>query len=169
MSFRERRERAAIVKTEPRAETIRLVYDGKRQARGRALTQPEFTGFAAQFVRPRGVFGGLAGWLMAHMPKRPHEAWLLQLPEVRPGDAILEVGFGPGVTIAQLAKRLVNGRIVGVDPSRVMLRQARRRNARAIACGCVELCTAPASALSFADASFDKAASLNSIAFWDDV
>jgi SAM-dependent methyltransferase len=169
MSFRERRERAAIVKTESRAETIRLVYDGKSQARGKALTQRDFTGFAAQFVRPRGVFGALAGWLMAHMPKRPHEAWLLQLLEVRPGDAVLEVGFGPGVTIAKLAKRLVDGRIAGIDPSPVMLRQARRRNARAIASGCVELCTAPASALSFADASFDKAASLNSIAFWDDV
>jgi SAM-dependent methyltransferase len=50
-----------------------------------------------------------------------------------------------------------------------MLRQARRRNARAIASGGVDLRGAPASALPFADASFDKAASLNSIMFWDDV
>jgi SAM-dependent methyltransferase len=170
MSFREPRESAAIVKTEPRAETIRLVHDGKGRAHGTVtLAQREFTGFAVQFARPRGLFGALAGWLMAHMPKRPHEAWLLQLLELRPDDAILEVGVGPGVTIAELAKRLVDGHIAGVDPSPVMLRQARRRNARAIAAGCVELCAAPASALSFADASFDKAASLNSIAFWGDV
>jgi len=133
------------------------------------LAQREFTGFAAQFARPRGLFGAFAGWLMAHMPKRPHEAWLLELLEVRRGDAILEVGFGPGVTIAQVAKRLTNGRISGVDPSPVMLRQAWRRNARAIASGHVDLRAAPASALPFADASFDKVASLNSIAFWDDV
>jgi SAM-dependent methyltransferase len=168
MSFREPRESAAIVKTEPRAETIRLVQDGKGRAHV-TLAQREFTGFAVQFARPRGLFGALAGWLMAHMPKRPHEAWLLQLLELRPGDAILEVGVGPGVTIVELAKRLVDGRIAGVDPSPVMLRQARRRNARAIAAGCVELCAEPASALSFADASFDKAALLNSIAFWGDV
>jgi ubiquinone/menaquinone biosynthesis C-methylase UbiE len=133
------------------------------------LAQREFTGFGAQFARPRGFFGALAGWLMAHMPKREHEEWLLQLLEVRQGDAIVEVGFGPGVTIARLAERFTDGRIAGVDPSPVMLRQARRRNARAIASGGVELRGAPASALPFADASFDKAASLNSIVFWDDV
>jgi SAM-dependent methyltransferase len=167
MSFREWREpgKAAL-----RTETIRLVHDGRSRVDGTViLAQREFTGFAAQFARPRGLLGALAGWLMANMPKRPHEAWLLQLLEVRPGDAILEVGFGPGVTIGQLAKRLVDGHIAGVDPSTVMLRQARRRNARAIASGSVELRTTPASALPFADASFDKAASLNSIAFWDDV
>ena len=81
----------------------------------------------------------------------------------------MEVGFGPGTTIAQLAERLADGRIVGVDPSPVMLRQARRRNARAIASGRVELRAVPASALPCADASFDRAASLNSIVFWDDV
>ena len=133
------------------------------------LVQREFTGFAAQFARPHGLLGALAGWLMAHMPKRPHEAWLLELLEVRPGDAILEVGFGPGVTIAQLAERLADGRFSGVDPSPVMFRRARRRNARAIASGRVDLRAASASALPFADASFDKAASLNSIVFWDDV
>src|SRR5215813_9679142 len=89
------------------------------------LAQREFTGFAAQFARPRGPLGALAGWLMAHMPKREHEAWLLQLLEVWPGDAIVEVGFGSGVMIAQLAERLADGRIAGVDPSPVMLRQAR--------------------------------------------
>jgi hypothetical protein len=36
---------------------------------------------------------------MAHMPKRPHEAWLLELLEVRPGDAILEVGFGSTLVV----------------------------------------------------------------------
>jgi SAM-dependent methyltransferase len=170
MSFREGQERAAVVKTGPRGEIIRLVHDGKGRAHGTVtLAQREFTGFAAQFVRPRGLLGALAGRLMAHMPKRPHERWLLQLLDARPGDAILEVGVGPGVTIAKLAKHLVNGRIAGVDPSPVMLRQARRRNERAIASGRVELCNAPANALSFADASFDKAASLNSIAFWADV
>src|SRR5215471_3804482 len=120
MSFRERPERAAIVKTESKAGTIRLVYDRTRRAYGTVpLAQREFTGLAAQFARPHGLLGALAGGLMAHMPKRPHEALLLQLLEVRPHDAILEVGVGPGVTIAQLAKRLVDGRIAGVDPSSV--------------------------------------------------
>jgi SAM-dependent methyltransferase len=170
MAFRERRERAALVKTELRIGTIRLVHDSERRVHGTStLAQREFTGFAAQFARPRGLLGALAGWQMAHMPKRLHEELLLQLLEIRSGDAILEVGVGPGMTIAKLAKRLVDGRIAGVDPSPVMLRQARRRNARAIASGCVELYAAPASALSFADASFDKAASLNSIVFWNDV
>jgi len=170
MSFRERPECAAVVKTESKAGTIRLAYDGTRRAYGTVtLAQREFTGLAAQFARPHGLLGAFAGELMAHMPKRPHEALLLQLLEPRPGDAILEVGIGPGVTIAQLTKRLSDGRVAGVDPSPVMLRQAQRRNARAIASGCVELRTAPASALPFADASFDKVASLNSIAFWGDV
>src|SRR5262249_9035365 len=97
------------------------------------------------------------------------EAWLLELLDARPCDAIIEVGFGPGVTIAQLAERLADGSIAGVDPSPVMLRQARRRNAHAIASRRVGLRAPSASALPFAEASFDKAASLNSIVFWDDV
>jgi ubiquinone/menaquinone biosynthesis C-methylase UbiE len=48
---------------------------------------------------------------------------------------VLEIGFGPGYAVAQIASRLTSGEIVGIDHSEVMLKQAQRRNAGAIRLG----------------------------------
>jgi SAM-dependent methyltransferase len=58
------------------------------------------------------------------------------------------------------------GLVAGIDPSVVMLRQARRRNHSAIKVGRVELRRASASDLPFPDQSFDKACAVHSIYFW---
>ncbi len=82
-------------------------------------------------------------------------------------DAVLEIGFGPGVGIEMLARKLAGGRVAGIDPSTAMLRAAERRNRAAIRAGRVELRLAAAHALPFDDASFDCAFAVNSMQFWD--
>jgi ubiquinone/menaquinone biosynthesis C-methylase UbiE len=79
---------------------------------------------------------------------------------------VVEVGFGPGVAIAEVAGRADH--VAGVDASGAMLSLARRRNAAAIARGRVDLRLGDAAALPFADAAFDRAFAINSTPFWGD-
>ena len=87
--------------------------------------------------------------------------------DVAPGDRVLDVGCGPGLAVAYAAGAR-GARAVGVDASKVMVRQARRRNRRAIRQGRVEIHRADAARLPFPDASFTAAGSLNSLQFWPD-
>jgi ubiquinone/menaquinone biosynthesis C-methylase UbiE len=86
--------------------------------------------------------------------------------EVQPDGRVLEIGFGPGVSLAYLAQQAQQ--VIGVDVSGVMVQQARKRNAQAIAAGRVELHQASAERLPLAAASYDKVLSINSIQIWPD-
>lgn len=121
--------------------------------------------FMRQFSNPQGMLGAVAGWLMA----RKNGPLASEVAELVAPDAearVLEVGFGPGLVVAELAARMPRGRVAGVDLSEVMLRQARRRNRHAVRAGQVDLRHACATALPFPDESFDAACSVNSLAFW---
>src|SRR2546421_5357703 len=92
-----------------------------------------------QAHRPRGVAGRVTAWEMACRPSnRQRSAWAVSLLEVRPTDRVLEIGFGPGVAVAQLV-RAGAGHVSGIDHSEVMLRQAAKRNEAAIRAGQVTL------------------------------
>lgn len=120
-----------------------------------------------QYRRPTGIVGQVIGSRMVRQ-HAPENMWSVGLLDVQPTDHVLEVGFGPGVAIAQIAKRASNGLVTGIDYSPAMLTLARRRNARAIKAGRVELCAGDAMTLPFADASFDKALSIHTLYFWPD-
>jgi SAM-dependent methyltransferase len=93
-----------------------------------------------QFGRPSGALGSLAGVVMAtRASNRRRNAWTVDLLEIQPDHQVLEIGFGPGLSIRRAAELATRGRVVGIDHSEVMRRQARRRNRRAVAAGRVEL------------------------------
>ena len=77
------------------------------------------------------TLGGAALGMVALLEKRGHSgSWhvvrsLIDAIEVRPGEAILEVGCGSGVLIRRLARQTGGAnRIVGVDISPYLLREA---------------------------------------------
>ncbi|GAA4910446.1 SAM-dependent methyltransferase [Nonomuraea thailandensis] len=122
-----------------------------------------------QFGHPRGVAGRVVGWVMAHRSSnRRRNLWVADRLGVRPTDRILEVGFGPGVAIAELARRIGDeGHVHGVDHSEVMLRQASRRNAAAIRAGRVTLTRAAVDELPSAlSGPFDVILAVNSLGHW---
>jgi len=85
---------------------------------------------------------------------------------VQPADQILEIGFGPGVAVAELV-RAGAGHVYGIDHSAVMLRQASRRNAAAIRAGRVTLIDASVDQLPDAlGGPFDAILAVNSLGFW---
>ena len=120
-----------------------------------------------QAHRPRGAAGRVTAWEMAHRPSnRQRNCWVVSLLDVRPADRVLEIGFGPGVAIAELA-RAGAGHVYGIDHSDVMLRQASRRNAAAIRAGRVSLIRASVDQLPPAlDGPFDAILAVNSLGFW---
>jgi SAM-dependent methyltransferase len=121
---------------------------------------------ARQFGHPRGLGGRLVGWVMAHRPSNvARSRWAVELLDLAPGERLLEVGCGPGVAIATAARAAT---VVGVDPSPVMISQARRRNRRAVRTGRVTLHCAPVEHLPAFDAPFDKALAVNTVGHWDE-
>ena len=121
----------------------------------------------AQFGQPSGVWGHLAGRIMARTPSNLERIrWTLALLDPRPADRILEIGFGPGIAIERLSKVVPDGLIVGIDHSEVMVRQASRRNAVAIGEGRVALQLGSATMLPTFDEPFDRIFTINSIHFW---
>jgi SAM-dependent methyltransferase len=122
-----------------------------------------------QFGKPSGLLGVLVGLIMRVRPSnRLRGVRTLELLNIRPEDRVLEVGFGPGLAVARAAERATAGKVVGIDHSPLMLRQARRRNAKAIRAGRVELLLGSADALPRFEERFDKILAVNVYMFWDE-
>lgn len=95
----------------------------------------------SQFRLPRGLLGRLAGWVMANRPSnRQRNVWAVDLLTPQPGEFIVEIGCGPGLSLKSVASRVgPAGRVLGIDHSEVMVDAARRRNANSIAQGLVDV------------------------------
>jgi acetyl esterase/lipase/SAM-dependent methyltransferase len=121
----------------------------------------------SQFGHPRGIPGRMAGWVMAHRgSNRRRNRWAVSLLDVQPTDRVLEIGFGPGVAIAELANRAIRGQVYGIDHSEVMLQQASRRNAAAIRAHRVHLVHASVDQLPSFDDPLDAILAVNSVGIW---
>jgi ubiquinone/menaquinone biosynthesis C-methylase UbiE len=135
--------------------------------RSKSLKQRVIGRAVRQFGRPYGAAGRLAGFVMAHRTSnRRRNLWVVSLLDVQPTDRVLEIGFGPGLAIAELARRAIRGRIYGIDHSEVMVHQARRRNAAAIRAHRVELLHTSVDRLPSFDKPLDAIVAVNSIGFW---
>src|SRR5256885_715708 len=121
---------------------------------------------ASPFARPRGLRGRLAGWFMVWTNKQREVADLIG---VRPGERVLEVGYGGGALIRLLADRIGDGTVCGVDPSPDMRALAVRRNRRAAAAGRLDLRVGAAEATGFPDGAFDHVVTVNTVAIWPDL
>ncbi|MBU6434187.1 MAG: methyltransferase domain-containing protein [Nitrospirae bacterium] len=121
---------------------------------------------AQQFRQPTGILGRLAG--VFFRINLEGIDWTISLLEIQPTDHVLEIGFGPGHGIQQVARIATQGRVAGVDFSEAMFQQASRRNAAAITVGRVELCLGDASALLYPDNTFHKIFATNVVYLWKD-
>ncbi len=122
---------------------------------------------ATQAARPTGLFGGVLGRIMFFETARTNrEAVDLLAPE--DGDAILEVGYGHGRTLREIARR-ASVRLAGVDRSEAMRRQAAARNRTLVRSGRLDLRQGDVASLPFANDSFDRALCVHTLYFWPDL
>ncbi|MFC5833742.1 class I SAM-dependent methyltransferase [Nonomuraea insulae] len=139
------------------------------QTAGTSLKQRVIRYLVRQAHHPRGIVGWANGWMFALRPSnRKRNIWAVSLLDVQPTDRVLEIGFGPGIAIAEFAGRATRGHVFGVDHSQAMVRQAARRNAAAVRDGRVHLTHASVERLpSFGDP-LDAILAVNSAGFWPD-
>jgi ubiquinone/menaquinone biosynthesis C-methylase UbiE len=119
------------------------------------------------FALPSGTVGRLAGWVMGRDDTPHREVADLLAPGA--GAHTCDVGCGPGQLLVLLARRDPTARVCGLDPSPVMLRQARARADRAGVADRVELRPGSAAALPLPDSQVDHVAAVNTAAVWPDL
>jgi ubiquinone/menaquinone biosynthesis C-methylase UbiE len=94
--------------------------------------------------------------------------WTVDLLDLHAGDHVLEIGFGPGLSIERAARLVPGGRVVGIDHSALMVKQARHRNRSAIEAGLVDLKLGGLELLPQLGETFDKVFSVNVLQFLRD-
>lgn len=119
----------------------------------------------SQCKRPSGPFGRLLarGMNSSHSPLT---AWALGHIEVTADAAALDVGCGGGKTVDRLAKMAADGWVVGLDYSEDSVVVSRRKNAKHIHDGRVEICHASVSTIPYEENTFDLVTAVETFYFW---
>ena len=124
------------------------------------------TSIPAQLEKPEGLIGRwlTMGWLETGNARL--NEYCIGLMELKSTDRVLEIGFGPGDTLATMAKTAAH--VAGADFSKEMCEEAISRNRRQIAEGKMQIRCASVDAMPYPDADFDKIFTANTIYFWPD-
>jgi len=131
---------------------------------------------AARRVSPLGqgpslspaVLGAVVAQSATYDPEQVAEMALERLA-AGPEDHVLELGCGSGRLLFRLAARARRGRVVGIDPSDLMVRHARHRNRSWIGAGRAQVEQCWTRDLSrFADQAFDRVIGVHVVCFWDE-
>lgn len=123
----------------------------------------------AQFGRPSGLFGSLFIAPLLNFANMPLMNLAVELLAPEPQDEVLDVGFGGGHTLVELARRVTRGQITGVDYSPDMVSRAGDLIARYHLESRVTLQCADVAELPFARGTFDKALAVSTVYYWPDV
>jgi ubiquinone/menaquinone biosynthesis C-methylase UbiE len=124
--------------------------------------------FSKQARKPSGLFGRFVMSKIFDKGNANLNRFVLELMAVDKTDIILEIGFGTGLLIHQMAKKLENGFVEGIDFSSTMLSIARRNNRKYFVEGKVRLVEGNFDEMPFDSNRFDKICTVNTIYFWPD-
>jgi SAM-dependent methyltransferase len=117
---------------------------------------------------PRGVLGGAALTAMALKNGRQNKA-ALDLLAPRLGDAVIELGCGPGMGVRAALKRVGReGFVAGIDQSATAAHYATHAAHSAVLKGRAVIMRAEVADLPFRDCMFDRAFAVNTFQFWPD-
>ena len=122
---------------------------------------------ARQFGKPTDFGGKLVSAVMNRQNLPLYEETARMLAP-RATDNVLDIGCGNGYVLEMLAERY-GCHCAGVDISRSILRAAEKRNRRFVSSGRMRFERCEAGATPFGDASFDRAYTINTVYFWDDL
>jgi len=124
---------------------------------------------AKQLMHPSGLFGRYVMGRVLNRLTSHHCSLVREELAVGAKDRVLEVGFGGGALLAQLCQEAPEGFVAGVDVSDEMLAAVKRRLRSRIASGQLAVRHASVESLPFGDAEFDKACTVNTTYFWQDL
>ena len=116
--------------------------------------------FFEQFGNPHGLLGEVVGWiLVANNDERNSLA--VEKLDPKPGEKILEIGFGPGVTIQKIFTKCKDAFVAGIDVSDVMVKQASKRNREYINENKAVIKRGSVESIPFEENYFDKVVGIN--------
>lgn len=119
-----------------------------------------------QLRHPSGLTGWVLAKLMARVNWQPNVLAIDAL-FVRPTDSVVELGFGPGRSLARLANKASKGTVFGFDHAPDMVRLARRKYGSLVASGRLKVDQNAFSSLPFATNAVDRVLLVNVIYFFD--
>lgn len=93
-------------------------------------------------------------------------AWAVDLLEVAPTSAVLEIGCGPGAAAQLICPLVERGRYIGADRSRTAIAAALKRNGAHIEAGRASFLQTAFDAADHAPARFDRILAVNVNMFW---
>jgi len=130
------------------------------------MRRPQFISEHAR--NARGILGRLIASIMAR------ETWnenmrAMQALRIGQTDQVIDIGCGHGRSLMEIAARAPLGRSVGIDPSKLMVEIAAKRNRTLIEAGRIDVVLSGVESLPFPDAIFDKALCVHVLYFWKDV
>lgn len=82
---------------------------------------------ALQFKKPTGFLGRIISLLMVKGNRHAYLA-LIEKLAIKPSDKILEIGYGPGIGIYEIASNYTAIDLYGIDFSELMYKRACKRN-----------------------------------------
>lgn len=118
---------------------------------------------ASQFANPRGIGGRIVSSIMN---RQNSEMYVATERELRPQsqDVVLDIGCGNG-TMLEMISQSCDCKLIGTDISQDALNDARHR----LSDKPVELLQCPVDDIPLDDSSIDKALTINTMYFWDDL
>lgn len=130
------------------------------------MTEEELQHMAAQLRKPAGEAGIKIGeWMNSgnlHMNQDT-----LKVLDPQNGEQILEIGMGNGYFVKEILQNRTLTRYSGCDLSEEMVAEAKKLNQNFVDSGQAQFIEGNASQLPFANNSFDKIFTVNTIYFWD--
>ena len=119
-----------------------------------------------QARKPSGLIGRFVMSKIFNSGNADLNAFVKECLVLESKDRVLEIGFGPGKLINEMANITTDGAVEGVDFSKAMFNQAKKVNAGHISLGRVLLHECECSSLPFEDDVFNKLCSTNTLYFW---
>jgi ubiquinone/menaquinone biosynthesis C-methylase UbiE len=120
-----------------------------------------------QFQNPEGLGGRFVSMIM-NRQNRPLYDETIRLLSLADSDSVLDIGCGNGFVMNLLARQY-DAQFTGIDTSDSVIKAAIRRNRRFVANNKMRFSCQNASVMSFADGSFSKAYTINTVYFWNDL
>jgi ubiquinone/menaquinone biosynthesis C-methylase UbiE len=120
-----------------------------------------------QARKPSGLIGRYVMTKIFNSGNADLNAFVKETLGLQIDDRVLEVGFGPGKLINEMASITTKGIVEGIDFSGTMVKQATKVNSRHISSGRVILHKGECSSLPFENEVFDKLCSINTLYFWE--
>ena len=124
------------------------------------------TFFSKQAQKPSDIFERFTMSRIFDEGNEELNAFIKELIAPEETEHILEIGFGTGRLIHDMAGITRHGLVEGVDFSPTMVSIARKRNKKYMADGRVILCRGCFEDLSYDESSFDKICTANTLYFW---